>query len=268
MRKLSLFAAGLAALALAVLAGVETPAHAQSKGKEIAGTGSGTIKGKITTNHKTSTDGKVKIDPNNKDASHCMKGDTEDLTWVVGDGGALADVVVYLKAPAGAHFKVDTSKKTWQDEVDVDQPYCAFRPHVMVLFPQYEGKATGQKFVIKNSAPMLHNTRVQGSPLKNPTKNYTIPAGKQEKHDFKADTQAIKLNCDAHKWMEGYIWAFDHPYAAVTGKDGSFEIKNVPTGVEVSVWAWHESDGASNSGREIKKASLKDGDTITYELKK
>jgi hypothetical protein len=242
-------------------------AHAQGK-KAIEGKGVGTIKGKITLDGDAPTDAKVKMDKSNKDIDHCMKGDTEDVTWLVGKDKGLANVVVYLKAPAGSYFKVDMSKKTWEDEVVIDQPFCAFKPHVSLLFPEYEGKRTGQKLTIKNSAPILHNSRYAGSSFKNPAKNYTIPAGKSETPELKADTQALTLSCDAHKWMEAYIWAFDHPYAAVTKEDGSFEIKNVPLGVEVQVMAWHESDGKSAAGKEIKKAALKDGDTIDFKVKK
>ena len=49
--------------------------------------------------------------------------------------------------------------------------------------------------------------------------------------------------------------------------DGTFEIKNVPTGIEVSVMAWHEI-GTPANGKEIKKAALKDGDTINFSIKK
>jgi hypothetical protein len=262
--------AGLALTgAVAMLATIDVnPAHAQAGKKAIEGKGTGTIKGKAILDGDVPAGAKVKMDQSNKDISHCMKGDTEDLTWVVGPNKGLANVVVYLKAPSGSYFKVDTSKKTWQDEVAIDQPYCAFKPHVSILFPEYEGKPTGQKLTIKNSSPILHNSRYAGSKIKNAGINYTIPAGKSETPNMKADNQPITLSCDAHKWMEAYVWAFDHPYAALTGEDGSFEIKNVPTGVDVQVMAWHESDGKSSPGKEVKKGALKDGDEIEIKVKK
>src|SRR2546423_504832 len=45
----------------------------------------------------------------------------------------------------------------------LDQPHCAFIPHVEVLYPDYYDPQvkkivpTGQKFVIANSAPVTHN---------------------------------------------------------------------------------------------------------------
>ncbi len=269
MKSIRKLIAGLA-LTGAIAAFVTIDAHpvqAQAK-KAVEGKGTGTIKGKITLDGPAPPKTEVKMDKQNKDIDHCKKGDTEDLTWVVGKDNGLGNVVVYLKAPAGSFFKVDMSKKSWQDEVVIDQPYCAFLPHVSILFPENDGKRTGQKFIIKNSAPILHNSRYAGSAFKNPAKNYTIPAGKSETPELKADTQAITLSCDAHKWMEAYIWAFDHPFAALTKDDGTFEIKNVPTGVDVQVMAWHESDGKSSPGKEIKKGALKDGDSIEFKVKK
>jgi hypothetical protein len=264
-RYLAIGAALAAAFGLVTIAEPPT-AYAQAKGKALAGTGSGTLKGKVTLDGDAAAK-KLNIDPNHKDAGHCAKGDTEDRTWVVGPNKGLANVVVFLKPPPGYYLKVDTAKKTWPDEVSIDQPFCNFNPHVSVVFAEYEGKPSGQKFVIKNSAPILHNSRVQGGAFRNPAKNYTLAAGKDQPHQFKADTQVIKVNCDAHKWMEAYIWAFDHPYAAVTGPDGSFEIKNVPTGVDLSVMAWHEI-GTKPAGDEVKKGPVKDGDNLEITIKK
>lgn len=44
--------------------------------------------------------------------------------------------------------------------------------------------------------------------------------------------------------MKGYIAVFDHPYFTVTGKDGSFDLKNVPPG-NYTLVAWHELYGTN-----------------------
>jgi hypothetical protein len=43
--------------------------------------------------------------------------------------------------------------------------------------------------------------------------------------------------------MRAWIGVVDHPYFAVTGADGSFEIRNLPPG-QYTVAAWQESLGA------------------------
>ena len=40
-------------------------------------------------------------------------------------------------------------------------------------------------------------------------------------------------------WMKSWVWAFDHPYWAVTGADGRFAIPGVPPGARRLV-VWHE----------------------------
>ena len=58
--------------------------------------------------------------------------------------------------------------------------------------------------------------------------------------ELEPSNKPVYVHCNIHGWMSAYAAALDHPYAAITGKDGSFEIKNVPVGAEVMIYAWHE----------------------------
>ena len=40
----------------------------------------------------------------------------------------------------------------------------------------------------------------------------------------------VRVDCDAHGWMEGWIYVVDNPYYAITGADGKFSITDVPPG--------------------------------------
>jgi uncharacterized protein (DUF2141 family) len=40
----------------------------------------------------------------------------------------------------------------------------------------------------------------------------------------------VRIDCDAHGWMEGWIYVVDNPYYAITGADGKFSITDVPSG--------------------------------------
>ncbi len=183
------------------------------------------------------------------DHSYCMQGDVTDPTWMVNPANkGVENVVVSVAPPKGYYFKKpDDSLKTWSDAPTVDQPFCAFQPHVMVLYPQYyNGKEltpTAQVLTVVNSAQIGHNIKMAGSSDKNPANGATLSA-KTGTYLFKSvrvDNRPLTLNCDIHKWMTGYALTFDHPYAAVTDKDGKFTIKNVPAGVELTFWAWHEA---------------------------
>ena len=48
--------------------------------------------------------------------------------------------------------------------------------------------------------------------------------------------------CNIHPFMKGYILLLDHPYMAVSGDDGTFEIKNIPAGKHEFQF-WHEAAG-------------------------
>jgi hypothetical protein len=49
----------------------------------------------------------------------------------------------------------------------------------------------------------------------------------------------VEVRCVQHPWSRAYIAAFDHPYFAVTEKDGKFTIDSLPPG-QYTVNIWHE----------------------------
>jgi uncharacterized protein (DUF2141 family) len=52
----------------------------------------------------------------------------------------------------------------------------------------------------------------------------------------------IPVQCNQHPWMKMYINVMEHPFFAVTGDDGTFQIKNLPPG-EYTLVALHEKFG-------------------------
>ena len=59
------------------------------------------------------------------------------------------------------------------------------------------------------------------------------------------DTGVLKLVCDTHAWMLGWIHVFDHPYYAITDERGQFSLPNVPAGT-YTLKAWHEDGGTKS----------------------
>jgi hypothetical protein len=49
----------------------------------------------------------------------------------------------------------------------------------------------------------------------------------------------VEVRCVRHPWMRGYLAVFDHPYFAVTEKDGRFAIDSLPPG-DYKLMVWHE----------------------------
>jgi hypothetical protein len=211
-----------------------------------------------------------------QDKPHCLKGpDAErDREWVVKDGN-VANVAIWLRAPGGKHFEfTEQDKKSWPTEVKVDQPFCHFEPHVSVAFPRYFDSATkkyvetGQQIKVLNSAPITHNVKWVGEVRKVPGGNYTVQAKGEVALPLAPDwTTPVRLNCGIHKWMEGYIWALETPYAAVTKEDGTYEIKGVPPDAELQLVVWHEAIGFV-AGPAGEKITLKPGHNVKdYKIK-
>lgn len=248
--------------------------------EQLASTGSGTLRGKVTFDGDPPAPADLKpVMEAQQDKSHCLKGPTTDPTWTVGPDKGLANVVVWVRAPKAKYFNVPDEEKKRPETVKMDQPFCAFEPHVFVLFPSYydgaakKQSATGQTFKVVNSAPISHNTNwVPHESLINQGNNIILKPHTGEQlitfkpcKDREAGGEAtVDFKCDIHKWMKAFAKVFDHPFVAVTKPDGTYEIKNVPAGAEVELVYWHES---MTTPKVLKKITLKEGDNPAEDFK-
>jgi hypothetical protein len=248
-----------------------------------------TLKGKVTYDGTPPTPADIHIPEDNKDKAYCLKGPHTDPTWIVGADKGVANVVIWVRPPADKYFEVPADQqKPAVPIVKIDQPFCAFEPHVSVAYPTYfDGKTqqrTGQKLQIDNSAKITHNTN--WSPAKttidtndnvilSPGNHRDIPLFESPLAKNKANLEdLLSIKCNIHQWMTGYVWAFDHPYAAVTKADGTYEIKNVPAGTELFVVGWHEG-GVDNyflpggqKGEAIQPLKANETKVMDFKIKK
>jgi hypothetical protein len=213
--------------------------------------GWGDVKGQIVFAGDAPKAMKVNV---NKDEKHCLeKGDILSEAWVINpkNKGVKWTVVWLAPEPGGEALPIKPDlKEVPKKAAELDQPCCAFVPHVL-------GVREGQEVVIKNSAPVPHNINVTGNPKKNPGFNVLLPAGGQYKAPaLKADRFPLQASCNIHPWMNARIAVFDHPYFAITDGEGNFEIKGAPAG-NYRLKVWHESVGWRGG------AAGKDGDKIT-----
>ena len=70
------------------------------------------------------------------------------------------------------------------------------------------------------------------------------PGARPLKRTFSRPEVMIPIKCNVHPWMRAYVGVVSHPFFAVTGADGSFEISGIPPGDYV-VEAWHERFGTA-----------------------
>jgi len=193
----------------------------------------GSLKGKLV------YEGKAENKPLSitKDVEYCSKQKPVDESLVVGEGGALQNLFVYLSPARGAKVEVHPDFKTADlKPMVLDNRGCHFQPHALVLW-------TAQPLEVRNSDPGLgHNTNA--SELRENTGfNETIPNNKPLVKKFtKSEPNPSRVTCSIHPWMNAYILIRDNPYMAVSNKDGVFEIKNIPAGKQ-SFTFWHEAKG-------------------------
>ncbi len=119
------------------------------------------------------------------------------------------------------------------EPVSVDQRGCIYRPRVV-------GVRAGQPLIVRNSDDGLHN--VHGVSTGRDGFNVSQPMSGMANTFHPRDPGILSLKCDVHTWMVAFVGVVNHPYFAVTDKDGSFELHDVPAGT-YDVRAWHERLG-------------------------
>ncbi len=210
----------------------------------------GDITGKITLK------GTPPANPEIKDLAadvNCSKLVTEKVNmplYVVGAGGELADVFVTLSGITGKSTGASAPPAV------LDQKGCQYVPYVSAI-------QTKQTLLVRNSDPLLHNvhaTPVAGSA--NKERNEAQLAGAADlKFTFDAPEKFLRFKCDVHPWMFAYVCVEDHPYFALSGKDGKFTIKNVPPG-KYTVEATHRKAGTVTKEIEVKEGAA----TLDFEI--
>jgi hypothetical protein len=171
----------------------------------------------------------------NKD-QFCIDAKPVNDALVIGKENALVNAVVYLRVGTGAP-KVAISPEydaAFKNPVVLDNKNCMFHPHITVV-------RKDQMLDVTNSDPVGHNTNIALLKF-----NQLVPS--KEKVSVKVTDTAVvpmPVACNIHPWMKSYLLSLDHPYAAVTGEDGNFEIKNMPAGEHEFVF-WHDSGYLEN----------------------
>jgi hypothetical protein len=166
-----------------------------------------------------------------KDQEYCGESLSNE-TYLIDPTGGLQNAVVFLEAaPSG--LPPGTQKLNV-----VENNGCRYVPRIAAM-------QKGERLRIKNNDPKLH---IPHSYLKEktvfmlslPFKNTALEATQKIR-----EPGVLKLVCDTHAWMLGYLHVFEHPYFAVTDEKGNFTIPNVPAG-RYTLHAWHEDAGVKN----------------------
>ena len=149
----------------------------------------------------------------------------EDL--LLSSNNGIRNAVVSLQnAPTGA-------KREWNfPPAKMDQKQCSFTPRVVIV-------PVGGAMEFLNSDRLLHNVRSTGK--ENPPFNRAQPHARSISFVFK-QPEILRVDCDLHSWMRGWVVIAEHPFYAVTNEKGEFSLENVPPG-KYTLRVWQESLG-------------------------
>lgn len=149
-----------------------------------------------------------------------------DESVVVGEGGELANVIVYID---DIDVEVSESEGTYV----LDQKDCMYRPHVMAI-------PRGRELEIRNSDKTLHNVHCYKGQM-TCFSRVMFHGMEPIQHKFQ-EVGLKKFVSNVHPWMTAYVYVTKNHFFDITVTDGSFEIENVPVG-EYTLKAWHEKFG-------------------------
>jgi plastocyanin len=161
--------------------------------------------------------------------------------------GDLQNVIVFVSEGLG-----DRTFDAPTEPVVVEQKGCMYMPHVLAM-------RANQTLHMVNDDSTSHN--IHFTPANNREWNKAELPGSTMDETFSRPEIAIPVKCNIHPWMRGYIAVFKHPYFVVTGKNGSFDLTNLPPGTYM-IEAWHEKLGTATQKITIGAGETKNLDFV------
>lgn len=172
--------------------------------------------------------------------------DLREIPVVRNNGKALLDAVVYIEnAPEGKPFPAGAKKVT------INQKRCFFEPYLSVV-------AQGGEIEVINSDPVLHNIHVyekSGATERNVFNVSQPMRGDITRHMINAMGNTLRLTCDAHNFMLGYVFVAKSPYYAVVDNDGQYRITGLPPGT-YTITVWHGVLGEQSETVTVSSGTL------------
>ena len=129
-------------------------------------------------------------------------------TVVLGEGQTLANVLVEIVSPIPEkEFPVPT------EPFVLTQKGCVYSPHILAL-------RAGQPLKILNPDNTSHNIHFFSEINREGNKSMTASRKEMAYTRLKKPETVFVVKCDVHTWMRAHCAVYDHPFFAVTEKDG------------------------------------------------
>ncbi len=165
-------------------------------------------------------------------------------------GKPVEDAVVFLAEVPGKH-------KAPSKPAIMDQVGKVFAPHVLAVL-------AGTKVDFPNKDEIHHHVYSFSKP-----KRFDLPLykGKPQAPIVMDEPGVVKLGCNIHDWMQGYIFVAQNPHFALTGKDGKAKLDGVPAGAfKVGVWSPRRKQPVEESFQTVT-LTKKDSKAVAFKLK-
>ncbi len=170
--------------------------------------------------------------PVTKDKDVCETEPHPDESLVLSPDRGIANVVVYVQDPPKAPpMPLPASPPR------LDQRSCRFHPHVLIV-------PAGGTLEVLNNDGVLHNLHTY--PKNNPTVNQAQPKFRKVMPVKIEKPDVIRLSCDVHPWMSGWLVVAPHAWYALTAPDGRFRIDDVAPG-SYTLATWQEALGVQTA---------------------
>lgn len=227
-------------IVLSVMFAVFLSLNAQASAYEVkALVNAGSIRGKV---HVGSAQPQVKRVSIFKNQSICGT-EHRDIPLVQANGDGLLNTVVYLEDIfSGKPFRAASKKIT------INQLGCRFVPHLSVV-------TNGGEIEVINSDTILHN--IHTYEMFGSTNFTSFSVSQPQRGDIVTKKIELKrgaglrVMCDAHDFMRGFIFVARNPYYAVVDSDGEFFIQDVPPGT-YKIKTWHGTLGEKEASVSIQ----------------
>ena len=176
-----------------------------------------TIKGIVELGHRAPPRKKLDVDADPAAAAAHPNGLISEELAVDERGGIKWALIFVTRGLEGQKFSVPTST--------VSLDFKGFQ-----ISPRVQGIMAGQALSTRNYDSSFHVMHLM--PFHSEESNVGFPDFRKPPHirSFTAPEKAIKAKCDLHPWEDAWIHVLPHPFFAVTGEDGRFEIKGLPPG--------------------------------------
>jgi len=194
----------------------------------------GVIEGRLTTTVAAPTTSV----PVSTDAAVCGSSVPDESLVVDPAGGVAHAVVTVVGVPAlGPTGPITVANRG-----------CRFVPRVQTARP-------GDEIAVTSEDDTLHTTHAYATGERS-LFNVAIPMPGLTVTRTLATDGVVRLACDTHTWMRGYVVA-GRDRAVVTAADGTFRVEGVPPGT-YEIRFWHERLGTSP-----QRVTVAAGETVT-----